>query len=581
MVAYLEKTDGNAEFHEIIDFLTRSSIHYALTVSPVVSTTFVEQFWMTAKSKTINNVRYITATVAASLCHISKHQLGSSTTGMKGAVQIVLLKPNPHLLLLTQVLAGIIKVTAQAANIKDLKAQIKQLKKKARPVINHHKAWIKSLSMKKRLARKKKMESVSHRMETIKLCTNCDKDPAFNDLDDAMDYMETEDAHDEGTVKDSEETRVSTEDQVSTDKLKVSTDKPNEGTAEPNEGTAEPKDGNSDESAAPTTVFRDDEKLLLQFFGPLLRLISKTKRRSSLGKAESDAESEGVNEAEKKFKMLANDEEIAKKVKSMGKPSMRERRSWLRKKLLKLHSPMSMTLFKQDLMQTRFLLRSFKKKREKSSPLSKELSFFMIPLLDKEISCSKRSEASSETALQEIREYRKDQKETYDERSNRWVLSSSRNQNFNDYGHLGRDIDDFYSRVLELDGSQELAIPEQTATGKGISKSYVADKEGKLKENQGCRVDTDQVHQNGDLKGMKIQKRVFGLYFSAQKVIKQTYERIQRNLSTEMHGEVNPQEESIRCSESLSKNGICIPIVWEQTEIEDFKFGCPFNDRRL
>ncbi|GJZ87478.1 hypothetical protein Tco_0659088 [Tanacetum coccineum] len=58
------KTDGNAEFHEIIDFLTRSSIHYALTVSPVVSTTFVEQFWMSAKSKTINNVRYITATVA-------------------------------------------------------------------------------------------------------------------------------------------------------------------------------------------------------------------------------------------------------------------------------------------------------------------------------------------------------------------------------------------------------------------------------------------------------------------------------------------------------------------------------------
>ncbi|GJT40253.1 hypothetical protein Tco_0940118 [Tanacetum coccineum] len=31
MVAYLEKTDGNTEFHEIISFLTRSSIHYALT----------------------------------------------------------------------------------------------------------------------------------------------------------------------------------------------------------------------------------------------------------------------------------------------------------------------------------------------------------------------------------------------------------------------------------------------------------------------------------------------------------------------------------------------------------------------
>ncbi|GKA16180.1 putative reverse transcriptase domain-containing protein [Tanacetum coccineum] len=42
MVAYLEKSEGNAEFHEIIDFLKRNSIHHALTVSPVVSTTFVD-----------------------------------------------------------------------------------------------------------------------------------------------------------------------------------------------------------------------------------------------------------------------------------------------------------------------------------------------------------------------------------------------------------------------------------------------------------------------------------------------------------------------------------------------------------
>ncbi|GKD00410.1 hypothetical protein Tco_1170684, partial [Tanacetum coccineum] len=31
MVAYMEKTNGNTEFHEIISFLMRSSIHYALT----------------------------------------------------------------------------------------------------------------------------------------------------------------------------------------------------------------------------------------------------------------------------------------------------------------------------------------------------------------------------------------------------------------------------------------------------------------------------------------------------------------------------------------------------------------------
>ncbi|GJY41717.1 hypothetical protein Tco_0428987, partial [Tanacetum coccineum] len=77
MIAYFEKTDGNDEFHEIMDFLTRCLIHYALTVSPVVSTTFVEQFWMSVKSKTINNVRYITATVAGKSVTISEVSIRS------------------------------------------------------------------------------------------------------------------------------------------------------------------------------------------------------------------------------------------------------------------------------------------------------------------------------------------------------------------------------------------------------------------------------------------------------------------------------------------------------------------------
>ncbi|GJW91056.1 hypothetical protein Tco_0168609 [Tanacetum coccineum] len=72
MIAYLEKTEGNVEFHEVIDFLQRSYISHALTVSPVVSTTFVEQFWTSAKSKTINNVRNITAKVAGKVVSISE-----------------------------------------------------------------------------------------------------------------------------------------------------------------------------------------------------------------------------------------------------------------------------------------------------------------------------------------------------------------------------------------------------------------------------------------------------------------------------------------------------------------------------
>ncbi|GKB05374.1 hypothetical protein Tco_0833569 [Tanacetum coccineum] len=77
MVAYLEKSEGNAEFHEIIDFLKRSSIHHALTVSPVVSTTFVKQFWTSAKSKIINNVRHITAKVAGKSVSISEASIRS------------------------------------------------------------------------------------------------------------------------------------------------------------------------------------------------------------------------------------------------------------------------------------------------------------------------------------------------------------------------------------------------------------------------------------------------------------------------------------------------------------------------
>ncbi|GKE91122.1 hypothetical protein Tco_1572217, partial [Tanacetum coccineum] len=38
MVACLEKTKGNSDFHEIVDFLASSSIHHTLTVSPTIYT---------------------------------------------------------------------------------------------------------------------------------------------------------------------------------------------------------------------------------------------------------------------------------------------------------------------------------------------------------------------------------------------------------------------------------------------------------------------------------------------------------------------------------------------------------------
>ncbi|GJZ95799.1 hypothetical protein Tco_0668133, partial [Tanacetum coccineum] len=381
MVAYLEKTEGNAEFHAVIDFLARSSIHHALTVSPVVSTTFVKQFWMSAKSKIINNVRYITAKVAGKPVSISKASIRSELLfddadgidslsnqaifdaiqlmGYEGDLTVLTFNKALHLdakkkfvmyprfisifldkqlmnvpipldyfpvnALTSKVFSFIVKkgkhfsrkVTPlfasmlvpptedegatserpsesqptpspphpseatiepqsepsprpslsahipdsilessggnhgdQAKETKHLKAHIKKLKKKAKPVITHHRAWMESVSLKKRLAGKKSKESVSKQgRKSAKVEPSVHKDPLFDELpDDTMDYMDTEDAQDVGrtreVVNEEKETvndEVSTEDVLSTTQQKVSTDKEKVSTDRPTVSTDRPK----------------------------------------------------------------------------------------------------------------------------------------------------------------------------------------------------------------------------------------------------------------------------------------------------------------------------------------------------
>ncbi|GJV91932.1 hypothetical protein Tco_1539745 [Tanacetum coccineum] len=48
MVAYLEKSTASAGFHQVIDFINRSHICYALTKKPEVCISFIKQFWRTA-----------------------------------------------------------------------------------------------------------------------------------------------------------------------------------------------------------------------------------------------------------------------------------------------------------------------------------------------------------------------------------------------------------------------------------------------------------------------------------------------------------------------------------------------------
>ncbi|GJY36465.1 putative ribonuclease H-like domain-containing protein [Tanacetum coccineum] len=64
MVAFLEKSTGSAGFHQIIDFITRSHICYALTKKPEVCVSFIKQFWRTAAVSTADNGEVtITATI--------------------------------------------------------------------------------------------------------------------------------------------------------------------------------------------------------------------------------------------------------------------------------------------------------------------------------------------------------------------------------------------------------------------------------------------------------------------------------------------------------------------------------------
>ncbi|GJV36481.1 uncharacterized mitochondrial protein-like protein [Tanacetum coccineum] len=62
-VPAVEGVSINTSIKEIIDFLKASSIHYALTVNPIIYTSCIEQFWTTAKVQTVNGVRQLQALV--------------------------------------------------------------------------------------------------------------------------------------------------------------------------------------------------------------------------------------------------------------------------------------------------------------------------------------------------------------------------------------------------------------------------------------------------------------------------------------------------------------------------------------
>ncbi|GJW31096.1 hypothetical protein Tco_0051128 [Tanacetum coccineum] len=288
MVAYLEKTEGNAEFHEVIDFLARSSIHHALTVSPVVSTTFVKQFWMSVKSKIINNVRYITAKVAGKHVSISEASIRSG----------LLFDDEGDLT--GKHFSG--KVTPLFASmlVQSTKDEGATSERPSEPQPTPSPPHPSEENVEPQYVPSPRPSPTPHIPDVIpkgrksaKAEPSVHKDPLFDELDDdEIDNMDTEDAQDVGRSRDvvneekeNADAEVSTEDvlstaqqKVSTDKEKVSTDRPKvstdgskvstdkekDSTDRTDEGTDDQTEGRRATQTTQTTtstMFGDDETI--------------------------------------------------------------------------------------------------------------------------------------------------------------------------------------------------------------------------------------------------------------------------------------------------------------------------------
>ncbi|GKE80320.1 hypothetical protein Tco_1550320, partial [Tanacetum coccineum] len=140
-------------------------------------------------------------------------------------------------------------------------------------------------------------------------------------LNDAMDYTLTQDegkTEQQSTVKPDEGTDKQNE---GTDRTKNSTDSFVEGTAEIKDQVLGESDTPTKEKGVELKNVEDIERprptltRSLLTLKPLPKIDPKAKGKGMIEEEdESDTESEDINEAEKKFKMLANDEEMARKV---------------------------------------------------------------------------------------------------------------------------------------------------------------------------------------------------------------------------------------------------------------------------
>ncbi|GJS50827.1 hypothetical protein Tco_0624189 [Tanacetum coccineum] len=251
MVAYLEKTKGNAEFYELMNvpvpldhfpinaltskvffFMVKKGKHFSGKVTPLFASMLVQstedegatserpsepQPMPSPPHPSEANIKpqsdpspkpSPTPHIPNSIPEVSSGNHGGQSSNDKS------LSGNEGDMTLQSIYDLCISLCTQfrikEKEIKQLKVQIKKLKKQAKPVITHHKAWMKSVSLKQRLAGKKSLKSNWMQKESVckqgrksaKAEPSVHKDPLFDELDDdEIDNMDTEDTQDVGRTR--------------------------------------------------------------------------------------------------------------------------------------------------------------------------------------------------------------------------------------------------------------------------------------------------------------------------------------------------------------------------------------------
>ncbi|GKF32949.1 hypothetical protein Tco_0106149, partial [Tanacetum coccineum] len=141
------------------------------------------------------------------------------------------------------------QVTDQAKDFKHLKAQIKKLKKQAKPIITQHKAWMKSVSLKQRGGNLPKLNLQSIQIHYLMSFMGRTINGVNEEKEGTEDAVSTED------VVSTDKEKVSTDrSKVSTDRSKVSTDRLRDSTDKEKEGTDKEKEGTDKEKVSTVSL---------------------------------------------------------------------------------------------------------------------------------------------------------------------------------------------------------------------------------------------------------------------------------------------------------------------------------------